>query len=177
MENLLMPHINERKSEKALPREQDDISLIYHRHIETVYRVCFSLMGNKADAEDTSQAVFLKLIKNNTQFSDTEHEKAWLITTARNCCRDIHRQWWRKRVSALEPTIEALNADSYETDTTLEALMQLPPKLRIVIYLHYYEGYKLSEISEILKLNINTVKTQIRTAKKRLKMELEDNNE
>lgn len=143
-------------------KTKEEIMAIYNRHIDTVYRVCFSLMGNKPDAEDATQTVFVKLMKNNMQFLDNEHEKAWLITTARNQCRDIHRQWWRKNVVALDQTAETINIDTYETDTVMDTLMQLPPKLRIVLYLHYYEGYKLAEIADMLELNINTVKTQIR---------------
>jgi RNA polymerase sigma-70 factor (ECF subfamily) len=70
--------------------------------------------------------------------------------------------------------VDVANNGAYEIDTVLGALMQLPPKFRIVLYLHYYEGYKLSDIADMLKLNINTVKTQIRTAKRLLKIELGD---
>lgn len=73
----------------------EEVETIYHRHVGTVYGVCFALMGNRSDAEDAVQAVFVKLMKDRTPFSDSEHEKAWLITTARNHCRDMHRQWWR----------------------------------------------------------------------------------
>jgi len=41
-------------------------------------------------------------------------------------------------------------------------------------HLYYYEGYKLLEIAKMLKLNINTVKTRMRDARKRLKLELGD---
>ena len=176
MENLFLLRANKQQTKSIMTKERtrEEITAMYNRNIETVYRVCFSLMGNKSDAEDITQAVFLKLIKSNIQFSDFEHEKAWLITVARNRCRDTHRQWWRNKVVALYQTVEPLSTDTYEINPLMETLMQLPFKLRIVLYLHYYEGYKLSEIAHMLKLNINTVKTQIRTAKQQLKFELGD---
>lgn len=175
MENLFLLRANKQQTKSIVPKERtrEEFAALCNRHIETVYRVCFSLMGNSFDAEDATQAVFLKLMEKNIQFSDTEHEKAWLITAARNQCRDIHRQWWRKKVVALNQ-VEAISTDNYETDPVVDALMQLPSRLRIILYLHYYEGYKLSEIAGMLGLNINTVKTQIRTAKQKLKLELGD---
>ena len=74
-------------------RTMEEVEALYHRHVDTVYGVCYSLMGNRSDAEDAVQAVFLKVMKDRTPFSDFEHEKAWLITTARNHCKDMHRQW------------------------------------------------------------------------------------
>lgn len=149
-----------------------EISEVYDRHINTVYRVCYSFMGNHPDAQDASQSVFLKLMKTRVGFSGSEHEKAWLITAAKNQCRDLHRQWWRRHVVTSDQAVEAEVEDTYRENSLPELLQQLPSKLRIVLYLHYYEGYKLAEISCLLKLNLNTVKTRLRTAKKRLKLEL-----
>lgn len=161
------------KEEASLQRSRAEIAELYSRHVGTVYGVCFSMLGSKADAEDATQGVFLKLLKDGTCFSSEEHERAWLITTARNQCRDMLRQWWRKRVAGLENAeraCEAFDAGS----PVLEAVMRLPPKLRVLVYLHYYEGYKLTEIADMLRLNLNTVKTRMKAARKRLKIELGD---
>jgi len=177
MDNLPLLRANKAQPESRTCSRMwtaEEITTIYHRHINTVYRVCFSLMGNKPDAEDSVQSVFLKLMVNPISFSDIEHEKAWLITTAQNQCKDIHRQWWRKKVVAIDPTVEAIKVELEEPSVLLETLMKLPSKLRLLLCLYYYEGYKVSEISTILNLNINTVKTRLRSAKKRLKTELGD---
>ena len=155
-------------------RDETEITTIYDRHVNTVYRVCFSLMGNRSDAEDAVQTVFLKLMKDTVKFTDHEHEKAWLITTAQNQCRDIHRQWWRKKVVMIDTTVEAIRVEPEEPSVMLETIMKLPMKLRLVLFLYYYEGYKVHEISDMLRININTVKTHLRNAKKRLKMEIGD---
>lgn len=167
MEDSSLPHIDRH-------HRQADVEQIYHRHIDTVYRICFSLMGNKPDAEDAAQAVFLKLIKSKPLFTGVEHEKAWLITTAKNHCIDQHRRWWKKNTVALDQLSPAVAALPDKADATLELLKRLPPKLRIVLYLYYYEGYKIAEIASLLSLNANTVKSQLRAAKKRLKMNLGD---
>lgn len=177
MENLSLLRAKKAQTESrvySMEWTAEEITAIYQRHINTVYRVCFSLMSNKSDAEDAAQSVFLKLMGNTVRFADIEHEKAWLITTAQNQCRDIHRQWWRKKVVAIDPTVEAIDMELDEPSALLETIMKLPVKLRLALYLYYYEGYKVSEISTILSLNINTVKTHLRSAKKRLKIELGD---
>jgi len=56
----------------------------------------------------------------------------------------------------------------------MDYLRRLPPGHRLLLYLYYYEGYKLPEIAEMLGMNINTVKTRMRDARKRLKRELEE---
>jgi RNA polymerase sigma-70 factor (ECF subfamily) len=148
---------------------------IYERHVDTVYRVSFALMGNKQDAEDVTQSVFIKLLECGKTFADREHEKAWLITAARNQCRDMHRKWWRRKVIRLDQfPNHGENAGAARLADLEDKLRKLPPSSRLLLYLYYYEGYKLAEIGTMLNLNLNTVKTRIRTARKRLKLEMGD---
>ena len=154
-------------------RTNQEIAEIYSRQVNTVYGLCLSIMGNPADAEDAVQLTFMKLMKAPTRFAGPEHEKAWLITTAKNQCRDLHRQWWRKKVSLPGEPVEEAEAPG-KAEGLSQAIMALPAKQRVVLYLHYYEGYRLTEISAMLGRNLNTVKTQLRAAKGRLKLELEE---
>lgn len=148
---------------------------VYDRHVDTVYRVCYSMMGNKQDAEDAAQTVFVKLMENDRPFTSIEHEKAWLILTARNHCRDLHRKWWKKKVVELDPSmLELPGAVTMEGRELEDNLRKLPSTLRLLLYLYYYEGYKVAEIAEMLKLNPNTVKSQMRGARKRLKLQMGD---
>lgn len=147
----------------------------YDRHVDTVYRVCLSIIGNKQDAEDATQSVFIKLMTNNKAFADTEHEKAWLITTARNQCRDMHRKWWKKRIANLDSYSFIGQSDAgYRQSEIAEELRKLPAMQRLILYLYYYEGYKVAEIASMLDLKLNTVKTKMRIARSRLKLEMGD---
>ena len=79
-----------------------NIESIYNRHVSTIYKICYMLLQNAADAEDAVQTVFMKLISVQPQFQNTEHEKAWLIVTAQNHCKNILKHSWkRKRVDYL----------------------------------------------------------------------------
>ena len=75
---------------------QEEIEAIYRRQFKLVYQICLVLMKNVSDAEDAAQTVFRKVVERGEAFRDPEHEKAWLIVTARNECRDQLKHWWRR---------------------------------------------------------------------------------
>lgn len=68
----------------SLLRTDKEITEIYHRNVDTVYRICYSFMKNKTEAEDMVQETFLRLISAGKTFQNLRHEKAWLIVTASN---------------------------------------------------------------------------------------------
>ena len=151
-----------------LLRTNNNIAEIYERHVDTVYRVCFMFMKNVPDTEDAVQNTFIKLIKEKKMFENEEHEKAWLIVTASNLCRNTLKHWWRKNVDIASVTeTEALQNN--KTDETLEYVLNLPEKYKTVIYLYYYEGYSSGEIAKILKRNESTVRSHLRTGRQLLR--------
>lgn len=158
--------------EEPLQRTSKDITQIYQRHAHTVYKVSFMLLKNVVDAEEVTQTVFLKLIQSDVAFRDHEHEKAWLIVTARNHSRNMLKHWWRRMRTPLEETDQKLLAEQLRRDETLGEVLALPAKYRLPIYLFYYEGYKTKEIAELLAKNEATVRTQLHTGRKLLKLRI-----
>ena len=61
---------------------------------DAVYRLALCRMGSRADAEDVYQEVFLRLLRDTTDFRDEEHLKAWLIRVTLNRCSDLRRSAW-----------------------------------------------------------------------------------
>ena len=83
--------IHVRKGVTAVPSvrsEKQQFVEVYSRQVDTVYRVCYSFMKNKADTEDLVQETFLKLLSTKKEFENERHERAWLIVTASNLCKD-----------------------------------------------------------------------------------------
>jgi len=152
--------------------EQNRWEAAYHRQIETVYRLCYAMLGNPHDAQDAAQSVFETLMRKAPPFADSEHEKAWCIVTARNRCRDMRRRFWRKREQSF---VQA--AQSPADEGVFALLAQLSPEKRAICYLHYYEGYTLAEISALLHVNPNTIKTRLRAARQQLRLLWEEENE
>ncbi|MBD5463306.1 MAG: sigma-70 family RNA polymerase sigma factor [Lachnospiraceae bacterium] len=146
----------------------EEIAKIYNRQYNTVYRICFSFMKNSVDAEDMLQETFLKLISSKKQFESEEHEKAWLIVTASNTCKDELRRW-KRRLENIKSLFQQENVVQKEDDRVLEWVMALPVKYKQVIYLHYYEGYRTSEIANMLHCSESTVRNQLLRGRRLLK--------
>ena len=127
-----------------------------------------------ADTEDAVQDTFFRLIKSGPAFESEEHEKAWLIRTAANICKNTLKHWWRKRES-IDDDYDLAVSDHIETDDVLKAVMELPEKYKTVVYLYYYEGYPGKTIADILKKPQSTVRNYLREARAILKERLGEN--
>lgn len=149
-----------------------DIEQVFRRHVQTVYRVCYSFLGSAADAEDATQATFMRLIDHPRGFESVEHEKAWLIVCASNLCKDVLKSAGRTRVTEMPEREPADPRQTDPLDTTLDAVLRLPDKYKDVVYLHYYEGYKTGEIAEMLGENPSTVRNRLRDARALLRQAL-----
>ena len=155
----------------SLLRTDKEIAEIYERHNKTVYRVCFAYMKNKADTEDAVQNAFYQLIKSNVAFENEEHEKAWLIRTASNLCKNTLKSWWRKHTN-LEDYENLQDNGNFEIDETFSVVMELPDKYKTVVYLYYYEGYDSVEISKILQKPQSTIRNYLHEARNILRKQL-----
>lgn len=158
---------------KSLLRTDKEIEEIYERHRMTVYRVCFAYMKNPVDTEDAVQETFIRLINKNPKFESEEHEKAWLIRTAANICKDELKHWRRKNEN-IDDHLELQTGDTIKTDDVFQAVMELPDKYKTVIYLYYYEGYDSAEIAGILKKPNSTIRNHLHEARNLLKERLGD---
>ena len=156
----------------SLWRTNKELSQIYDRHVKTVYRICFIYMKNQHDTEDMVQNTFIRLMKDDTQFQSEEHEKAWLIRTATNLCKDHFRSWWSKRVS-MDEVAELTVDDSLLANDALKMVLELPDKYKTAVYMYYYEGYSTVEIAKILGKNESTIRGYLHTGRKLLKLEME----
>ena len=144
---------------------------LYH---QTVYRAVFSYLHNASEAEDIVQETFVKLFNIDKCFESDEHCKAWLIRVATNLSKNLLKSF---RYTHTEELNEALPAESKAECELADALSVLPPKYRIVIHLHYFEGYSAKEIAKILGLSVTAVTTRLARAREKLKalMTAEDN--
>lgn len=139
---------------------------------DTVYRLALCRLQNTHDAEDVFQDVFLRLFRQETTDWEAERTKAWLIRTTLNRCADAGRFRLRHKMVPLDAVSE-LAAPEQEESTLWEAVSSLPGEFRIVVHLHYGEGYSTEEIAQILHCRPATVRTRLHRARKKLKDLLE----
>lgn len=158
----------------SLLRTNKEMEEIYERHVDTVYRVCFLYFKeNIADVEDAIQTTFLKTLKKTTSFQNTEHEKAWLIVTASNVCKDMLSSAWKKRVVMNNDLIDQQEA-SFSNDYTLENIMSLPNEYKTSIYMFYYEGYSCKQIALTLGKKETSIWSYLHKGRKMLAKMLEE---
>lgn len=165
--------------------EESNYSQMVEKYSNMIYRIAFSYMKNREDAEDVYQNVFLKLLTKK-HFIDAEHEKRWLIRVTINECHSIYRSPWKRRrqeCDNLNVLLENQQTEAYSgndqalsnaiVDVT-DMLKSIPEKYSIVLYLYYYEEYSTKEIGEILHRNESTVRTHLMRGKEILRKKMEE---
>jgi len=141
------------------------IHAVLVEHASMVYRLAYARTGNRMDADDVFQEVFLKLVEAEPRFQDAEHLKAWLIRATLNQCNSLWRSAWRRKTAPLAGDPAARE----ERDTgVLEAVTALPTKYRAVIHLFYYEDMSVEEIGKALGRKPSTIRTQLTRARRLL---------
>ena len=154
------------------PLNRAEAERLVHSYSDLILRLSYTYLKSTDDAQDICQTVFLKLLQKPRQFASPEHEKAWIIRTAANLCKDHLKSRWRRTTVALEAAA-AVPAPEEEEGGLLAAVNLLPPKYRAVIYLYYYEGYAAKEIAELLGEKPATVSTQLSRGRQQLRALLE----
>ncbi len=172
----------------ALAENENAFTELVKRYIKPVYSFVYRIVGNKGDAEDITQDIFLSVWKNIRRFDTTKRFKTWIFTIAQNTALN-----WIKRK---KPVLFAqLNSEEEETllDTMEDpgplpetlfaradlgrllarALETLHPQSRVVLLLHYEDGFTFTEIGEIFHESVNTIKSLHRRSLHALKNILE----
>ena len=144
-------------------------------YADTVLRLCYTYLHSTADAEDLCQNVLIKRLERTEPFESEAHEKAWILRCAINKCKSELRAARRKTVALEEiPEAAALAPPSSEV---LDAVLRLPEKYRIAIYLFYYEDYSIREIAQITQSSVSAVAARLSRGRKMLKEQLGDDED
>lgn len=141
---------------------------------DMVFRLAYSYLKNRADAEDVMQEALLKLYTERKDFQTPDHEKHWLIRVAVNECRKLLRSPWRRRTGPLDEIEEAAAFDRPAQSELFRQVMALPPKYRAAVYLYYYEGYSVKETAALLGAKASTVQTWLMRARGQLQIKLKE---
>lgn len=148
--------------------DKDETARLAKKFAPAVYRLAYVRTGTAADAEDVMQDVFLRLLTRAPEFQDDEHAKAWLLRVTANRVSDLHRSPWRRQAPLEDAEALAAPAPAEESGA-LSAVLALPPKLRVVVHLFYYEELSVAQIAQLLGLREGAVKTRLSRARDRLR--------
>jgi RNA polymerase sigma-70 factor, ECF subfamily len=160
----------------ALERDQRAFSALYDRFVPSVYRLCYTLLLNREDAEDVVQETFVYAFRNLARFDAGRSAfKTWLFTIAISRCRNQYRRFTPPLVEISEAISamlagprgeqpESAHAHSSAKDALETALRRLQPRLREAIVLRYAHGLTYREIAEIMDCPQKTAESRVRLA-------------
>ena len=150
------------------------------------YRMAFSYMKNEADALDIVHDTVVKILQNCERVKKPEYFGTWAYRILINeCLMALRKQKKQVVVADIEETdgISNMPQSKEAMEKQIEymdlyhALDQLPPKLKTVVLLRFFEDMKLNTIAEITGDNLNTVKARLYKALKLMKLDLEVTDE
>jgi RNA polymerase sigma-70 factor (ECF subfamily) len=156
---------------------------------QKVMALSWRMLGNEADARDASQEVFLKIYKYLAGFKQDQDFFAWVYQITVNVCRDIAKKRQRHagpfgslsltgeesafEVPALQDTADEALIAAQQRELIASAMATLPEKERAAILLHDIEGLPTDEVARILRSSSTTVRSQISSARKKIKIHCE----
>lgn len=152
-------------------KENDCLEKDIRVYSNMVYRLAFSQMRNRSDADDVFQEVFLRYIREKPQFRSEEHKKAWFIRVTVNCCKKLWLSAWIRKIVPMD---EEMVFETREEINLHYELNKLPAKYRLVIHLFYYEDLSIEKIGEILNKKPSTVRAQLTRARRMLRKVIEE---
>lgn len=149
---------------------QEDILALYDEYHNMVYRLALTATRSTYDAEDITQTVFLKLL-DGCPPPRSGKERAWLNQVTVHACQDLMRSFWRRKTGPLDDTIPFA---APEDKALFDTVMALPSKYRIVVHLHYYEGYTGAEIAKMVGITPSAVSMRLHRARTMLRNALQE---
>ncbi|WP_248580774.1 RNA polymerase sigma factor SigE [Nocardioides sp. InS609-2] len=153
------------------PAEVPTWDEIVERHSDRVFRLAYRLTGNRHDAEDLTQEVFVRVFRSLDTYTPGTFE-GWLHRITTNLFLDSARRKQRIRFDALsderasrltsgEATPDIVYADTTFDDDIERALSTLPPDFRAAVVLCDVEGLTYEEIAHIMDAKLGTVRSRI----------------
>lgn len=158
--------------ERAQRGDATAISLLYNQYVTLVYRYTYLRVGNKQEAEDVAQDVFMKAFDALPKFEFRSSFKTWLFTITKATIVDVWRKKYKEVTVPLEDFLAHAPAFEPDPDVQVEeeqrankneqkvraALSELPERYRAILELRFLKGYSLKEAAQELGIEVNNAK-------------------
>ena len=159
--------------------DEQSLEILLEKHLQSIFSACFRVCLDESDANDITQNVLIKIIKNLDKFNFNSEFKTWYYRIAYNeSITFMKKIKWHTNIDEVQNIIisednTAKNIDNsiLKDDISIE-INKLPIIDRNIILYFYYDDLKIKEIAEILGKNENTIKTKLSRVKKKLKINL-----
>jgi len=151
---------------------------LYHTYGDRVFRVCQGILGNRQDAEDATQEVFLRGFEQANKFSGRSRFSTWLLRLAANHTLNLLKARARRNrrsqpvaddLTCPAPAPEQRSIASERQGAVADLLQQLPDEQRQVVVLREMEGLSYSDLAEVLGVPVGTVTSRLIRGRERLR--------
>jgi RNA polymerase sigma-70 factor (ECF subfamily) len=164
---------------KAAAGDLESFEAVYKILSGFVYNVAFRVVNNRQDAEEVTQEVFLTMYRRLKDFRFESSLKTWVYRITVNHAINYGRKASRGKnhslayddelqVAMAPNAVEAEIEKEYNNTVVEKLLGAISPEQRACVVLRSVEGLSYKQIAEILKININTVRTRLRRARETL---------
>ena len=171
--------------EKTLSGDVNAFSSLVKKYENMVFSISFKMMGNREEAEDVAQEVFIKSFKSLKNFKGDAKFSTWLYRISYNYCLDTLKK--NKRYVRTEE-MDKINNDAADFEMSAfevlvqkerkmileQALKRLPEDEQVMMTLYYFEELPIKEISTIMNINANNIKVKLYRSRSKLVSLLKD---
>ncbi|CQR54651.1 RNA polymerase sigma factor [Paenibacillus riograndensis] len=158
--------------DRARRGDQEAFAELVSRYKGIIFRHAFGMLGDRQEAEDASQEIFIKAYLALSKLSDVHAFSSWLMRIATNLCKDKLKQRTKAigTQDMLEETIPVDSAADSDLKISMQdALARLSVDQREILLLHDVQGYRYEEIAELTDIPIGTVKSRLFSARMSLR--------
>jgi len=141
---------------------------------DKVFRLSYSMLGDRAQAEDAAQESFLRIWKSMDRYRGESALGTWIFSIARNVCLTTISK--RRRPAPIEVAESAGPEPPDRQRDIFQLVDQLPANYRQVVMLFYMEDRSYEEVARMLELPLGTVKTNLHRARRQLAMMMKETN-
>lgn len=164
----------------ALQGDQDAFAELVYTYQDSVYNLCYRMLGERTESEDAAQEAFLRAYLNLQRYDPSRSFKTWLLTIASNHCIDRlrrRRMTWLSIEEPLPPNITLASDEPEPEEATLfnersqavqKLLNDLSPDYRAAVILRYWYDYSYTEIADILDTTESAIKSRLFRARQML---------
>ena len=172
--------------ERTLDGDRQAAADLVERHAAGVYAACLGLLADPDQAQDAAQEALLKGISRLATLQNPTAFRSWIISIARNLCRDSWKQS-RRQQELLDQQVNlamvpgmgtGLSAAEDAPGTDIRSsLARLPEKYRIPLLLYYFDGLSTALVAEALDISQTGAATRLCRARRALRAILEVNHD
>ncbi|MCG9132344.1 sigma-70 family RNA polymerase sigma factor [Candidatus Poribacteria bacterium] len=175
---------------RVLSGDDEAFSVLVEKYRRSVHALAWRKVGDFHFAEEITQDAFLQVYKKLSTLRNPNHFAGWLYVITNRLCKNWHRKSKSAAIQSLETIskkeIDEFSYKCYEleqrenevsqhrTETVKRLLEKLPESERTVVILYYLGEMTAKEIGNFLGVSVNTIKSRLQRARKRLEMHNEE---